>query len=477
MDLTVESAAFAIDSPRLSEVVSISTRPVVAVPRWTLTLEAIHASTRSWAAIIADLIIVSLTGLAIGARVPDAVGFAGATLVALYVAGVYSRRDVLGAQGVLWYPARILRAFGALAVLALAVSRPLGFHEAMVGGLVLAGFAGLVLLRSVTWGVLSATRRRGVGLHPTVVLGNGPGAQVVETKLRTYRQSGLLPVATLPLHAPATLHDLPRALVQHGADHVIFAPEASDGALITACLKRCAGQGVRFAMLPVMADLFLHPGLVSQVGGIPLMPVPGVLEPRPAPGKRVLDITIATLCLLAVAPLMALTAVAIKLSDRGPVFYRQRRVGRGGTTFRMIKFRSMVVDAERMRGDLHDRNITDGLLFKVVDDPRVTPVGRIIRRLSIDELPQLLNVLKGEMSLVGPRPLPVEPGQFGAIDNERHQVLPGITGYWQLSGGPSLTYEEMVKLDLAYIQNWSLWLDLRLLLRTIPALVVRPGPW
>ena len=142
----------------------------------------------------------------------------------------------------------------------------------------------------------------------------------------------------------------------------------------------------------------------------------------------------------------------------------------------MLKFRSMVVGAERLIIDLRDHNVSDGLLFKVYDDPRITKVGRIIRRLSIDELPQLLNVINGEMSLVGPRPLAVEPEDFGLVDNQRHSVRPGITGYWQVSGSNELTYEEMIKLDFAYIENWSLWLDVRLLLQTVPALVHRRGP-
>jgi lipopolysaccharide/colanic/teichoic acid biosynthesis glycosyltransferase len=165
------------------------------------------------------------------------------------------------------------------------------------------------------------------------------------------------------------------------------------------------------------------------------------------------------------------------LGDRGPVFYTQRRVGRHGETFRMLKFRSMVTDADRLVLDLRDQNMTDGLLFKVEDDPRVTKVGAFIRKTSIDELPQLWNVLRGDMSLVGPRPLPRDPDEFGALDGMRHSALPGITGYWQLSGGNDLTYQEMVKLDLAYIQSWSLWLDIRLLLRTIPALLYRRTPY
>jgi lipopolysaccharide/colanic/teichoic acid biosynthesis glycosyltransferase len=158
------------------------------------------------------------------------------------------------------------------------------------------------------------------------------------------------------------------------------------------------------------------------------------------------------------------------------VLFRQRRVGKGGELFDMLKFRSMIVGADRLQAQLRHNNFSDGLLFRMEDDPRITRVGRIIRRLSIDELPQLWNVVRGEMSLVGPRPLPVDPDAFSRGDSERHTVLPGITGYWQISGGNGLAYQEMITLDLAYIRNWSLWLDIRLLLRTVPALVQRHDP-
>jgi lipopolysaccharide/colanic/teichoic acid biosynthesis glycosyltransferase len=144
--------------------------------------------------------------------------------------------------------------------------------------------------------------------------------------------------------------------------------------------------------------------------------------------------------------------------------------------FPMLKLRSMQVGADEQREDYEHHNASDGLLFKLDGDPRVTRVGRLIRRTSIDELPQLVNVLLGQMSLVGPRPLPVAPDRFDAWDNERHAALPGITGYWQISGGTALGYDAMVRLDLAYIRNASLLLDLRLLARTVPALLHRRGP-
>jgi lipopolysaccharide/colanic/teichoic acid biosynthesis glycosyltransferase len=202
-----------------------------------------------------------------------------------------------------------------------------------------------------------------------------------------------------------------------------------------------------------------------------------VLRGRTAfPGKRIFDVIVATAALVGLAPLMLATAIAIKLDDRGHVLYRQRRVGRDGKTFRMLKFRSMVAGADELRDSLDGDNVTDGLLFKLDGDPRITRVGRFIRQASLDELPQLWNVIRGEMSLVGPRPLPVEPESFGPLDAQRHAVRPGITGYWQVSGGNGLTYREMIKLDLAYLHNWSIWLDIRLLVRTVPALFNRHGP-
>lgn len=165
----------------------------------------------------------------------------------------------------------------------------------------------------------------------------------------------------------------------------------------------------------------------------------------------------------------------MKIDDGGSAFYRQKRVGRDGKIFGMLKFRTMIMGADQMLGMLGESNESDGLLFKMKHDPRVTRVGRILRKTSLDELPQVWNVLTGTMSLVGPRPLPVQAGDFAPMEAERHTVLPGITGYWQLSGGPELSYSEMIRLDLAYIRTWSLWLDVRLLPRTLPCMLHRHG--
>jgi exopolysaccharide biosynthesis polyprenyl glycosylphosphotransferase len=336
---------------------------------------------------------------------------------------------------------------------------------------------GLVLLRALTWAVLFIQRRRGVGLRRTLVIGAGEPAATVVRRLGEFPEAGLAPVGTRPLSLLLTMDAMFEEIGASNVEHVVLVLDPIDEISVVDSLRRAHGVDTFFSMVPPLADLFLRPGKVGEVGGIPLVPLGRVLRGRTAfPGKRVLDVLLSTAALLLLTPLMLATAVAIKISDRGPVFFNQRRVGRHGETFPMLKFRSMVVGADRMRQVLEQANVTDGLLFKLDDDPRITRVGKLIRKLSIDELPQFWNVLRGDMSLVGPRPLPVEPESFGPLDAQRHAVRPGITGYWQVSGGNGLTYREMIKLDLAYLHNWSMWLDIRLLMRTVPALFNRHGP-
>jgi lipopolysaccharide/colanic/teichoic acid biosynthesis glycosyltransferase len=197
---------------------------------------------------------------------------------------------------------------------------------------------------------------------------------------------------------------------------------------------------------------------------------------RGASLKRGFDVVVGALLLILTLPAMLLIALVIWLGDRGPIFYRQRRVGCDHRDFGMWKFRTMVPGADSLDVALRDANIADGLLFKVADDPRVTTVGRVLRRFSLDELPQLLNVLAGDMSLVGPRPLPARAEDFDAVARRRHDVRPGITGPWQVSRGRAYSYDAMISLDLDYIERWSLSRDLTLLLLTIPA-TLRRGGW
>ena len=192
--------------------------------------------------------------------------------------------------------------------------------------------------------------------------------------------------------------------------------------------------------------------------------------------KRSFDLAATLLGLLLIAPLMAMIAVAIKLDSRGPVFFRQRRVGRDDEVFEIYKFRTMVEDADAQRAALANRNEAGGGLFKIEDDPRITRVGRFLRRTSLDELPQLLNVLRGDMALVGPRPLVVDEDCL-IEGHQRHRLLvpPGVTGLWQIFGSARIPLDEMVKIDYLYGANWSLWLDIKILLRTVPFVLGRRG--
>jgi exopolysaccharide biosynthesis polyprenyl glycosylphosphotransferase len=194
--------------------------------------------------------------------------------------------------------------------------------------------------------------------------------------------------------------------------------------------------------------------------------------------KRAVDLLLTGGGLVVLSPLLLAVMIGIKLDSAGPIFYRQERVGKNGQRFGMLKFRSMVTNADKKLADLRSRNEATGPLFKMRDDPRVTQVGRFIRRWSLDELPQLFNVLRGEMSLVGPRPpLPAEVEQYEDWQHGRLRAVPGLTGLWQVSGRSEVPFHDMVRLDLHYIRSWSLSLDIEIMLRTIPAVLSNRGAY
>lgn len=234
--------------------------------------------------------------------------------------------------------------------------------------------------------------------------------------------------------------------------------------------------------------------LVEPTGFAPVPPVsrpisrPNAIRAYPRPwerptptsvrlvAKRVLDILVATVCLVLAVPLLITAAIWVKLDSPGPVLFRQRRVGRDGQVFEMLKLRTMTTGADDLVIDLVDQNDTGGPLFKMRDDPRITRAGRLLRRTSMDELPQLVNVLNGEMSIVGPRPaLPREVQHWEDPLFDRLRVKPGITGLWQVSGRSSLPYDDYVRFDLDYVQNWTLTKDLVIILRTVPAVLSGRG--
>ena len=269
-----------------------------------------------------------------------------------------------------------------------------------------------------------------------------------------------------------------RLLARSRPDEVLITGYAEAGTL-QIVLDRCLEAGCRLRMALPELETVSNPVNLQVVNGQPVLEI---VQPRLSISqfalKRALDLVATAVGLLAISPLLAVIAIAIKLDSRGPIFFRQERVTVRGRRFGMLKFRSMHVDAEaRLHEVLALNERQDELMFKVARDPRVTRVGKFLRRTSLDELPQLWNVLRGEMSLVGPRPpLPREVERYAPHHHQRLQVLPGMTGLWQVSGRASIRdFEDVVRLDLDYIRNWSLGLDLMILLRTLPAVIRGTG--
>jgi exopolysaccharide biosynthesis polyprenyl glycosylphosphotransferase len=267
-------------------------------------------------------------------------------------------------------------------------------------------------------------------------------------------------------------------LIDHlDADRVVVADEATDGGTTLELLRISRSVDVRVSFLPTVLGA-LGPALeFDNVHGLPLIGVQRFgLTRSERIAKRALDLSGASLLTLAMSPLLALIALAIKLDSRGPVLFRQTRIGRDGRAFEICKFRTMVTDAEARKRELRAHNEAVGGLFKISEDPRVTRVGRLLRRTSLDELPQLLNVLRGEMSLVGPRPLVCdEDEQIQGWDRRRLQLTPGMTGQWQILGSTRVPLQEMVKIDYRYVAGWSLWEDVKILVRTVPHVLARRG--
>ncbi|HET6165657.1 MAG TPA: sugar transferase [Marmoricola sp.] len=276
------------------------------------------------------------------------------------------------------------------------------------------------------------------------------------------------------------IDDARHLAIELGVDGVIVAGGSYSSA---ADLRRLgwALQGLELDMLvvPSLTDIAGPRVHMRHVAGLPFVQVEEPQSDRAGGwAKRVFDVVVASAVLAVLSPLLLLVSVLIWLQDRGPVLYRQRRIGANGAEFQMIKFRSMVVDAEERLAEIAHANEADEVLFKIREDPRITRVGRFIRKYSIDELPQLVNVLKGEMSLVGPRPPLVD--EYERYEQDTHRrllVRPGMTGLWQVSGRSGLSWEEAVRLDLYYVDNWSMVIDLVIMLKTVKAVLVSRGAY
>jgi exopolysaccharide biosynthesis polyprenyl glycosylphosphotransferase len=359
--------------------------------------------------------------------------------------------------------------------------RALDRHEALFLWLALA--VGLILARAVS----RAVALRVAPAERCLFIGDELSAETIRSKLTGHGGVKAEVVAHLDLDKAASwstdtfsearlaeIRDLAQTLDVHRA---IIAPRSVDGGEMLNLVRTLKAVGVRVSVLPRLLEVVGSSVEFDDLHGVTVMGVRRFeLTRSSAAFKRAFDLLGASLGLLAVLPLLVVIAIAIKLDGRGPVFFRQLRVGRHGQRFQMLKFRTMVPDAEALKDSLRHRNEAREGLFKIAADPRVTRVGRLLRSTALDELPQLWNIVGGEMSLVGPRPLVVDEDQrVEGWHRRRLELMPGMTGPWQILGPSRVPLREMVAIDYIYIANWSLWSDIKILLRTIPHVIGRRG--
>lgn len=357
-----------------------------------------------------------------------------------------------------------------------------------------AGLAVVVLLamaRAVEAAIRNYLRKRGYGIQRLLIVGAGEIGRTIMRNIVAQPELGYQVVGFVDDKPERGNKDIGRFKGLGGTDNIpqVIKDYKVDSVVITlpwlyhrkilSIMAQCERAQVGVKIVPDLFQMSLSQVDIDDLNGIPLIGIKtGTIRGWNLAFKRAMDVIIASLTLVLLSPLMLLIAILIKLDSPGPVVFKQTRVGRGGRPFTVYKFRTMHEGADLEREALKDLNEARGPLFKIRDDPRRTRLGRFLRRTSLDELLQMYNVLKGEMSLIGPRPpLPVEVEQYQAWHKKRLETWPGITGLWQVSGRSELTFDEMALLDIYYIENWSPWLDLKIFLKTIPTLILGTGAY
>jgi exopolysaccharide biosynthesis polyprenyl glycosylphosphotransferase len=481
-------------------------RDIRAARPWAFLHGPIRAGARRLASIV-SLVALDLSGLALGlyaalalreiyyGRTPlwgllwetprTWLPFIGLiTILVFWRAGLYADREHRAGAG------RVVPALALVALLtvgfALASGHDFGTYGFAPTAVVLCSVV-IGLLRisyeSITRDVLSFA---GVRRHALLV---GEGNHVAEL-LRTlgsgrsgiaYEFLGAVSASAdgVPLPVLGDLADVPAILDTRRVDELIVADADVDEPRLLDLVEQAHRRGVKVRLAPSTTHLLAQRAEYVPGQGIPLFE----LRPPTFVGvdwvvKRSFDLVVAGAVAVLGLPLWLLIGLAIKLDSRGPILYRDRRIGLNEREFAMLKFRTMRADAPTQQADVEVLNEATGALFKVRDDPRVTRVGRFLRRFSIDEIPQVLNVLRGEMSLVGPRPLPLRDyARLEPWHRKRYLVLPGMTGLWQISGRSALTFDDLVRLDFYYLENWSIWMDITVLAKTIPAVLAARGAY
>jgi exopolysaccharide biosynthesis polyprenyl glycosylphosphotransferase len=396
------------------------------------------------------------------------------TVLVFWRAGLYAPREQRAGAG------RIVSSLLLVTLVTVAFSVGTGYQHSTFGlyatGFVLTALA-IGLLRA-SYEMVTAELWRAAGVRRRALLvGEGAALQSLRRAIGSGRSGidyefvGVLP--------PSGLADVDSFLREHHPDELIVSGTDLREEQLLDLVDEAHRCGVKVRIAPTTAELLTQRADYVPGQGVPLFELrPPVFAGLDWSVKRTFDIVVSSMMILVASPLWALIALAVKIDSSGPVFYRDRRVGLGEHEFGMFKFRSMYVDANLRQSALEAANEASGPLFKIKDDPRVTRVGRFLRRYSIDEMPQVLNVLRGEMSLVGPRPLPLRDYvQLEDWHRKRYLVLPGMTGLWQVSGRIDLSFDDLVRLDFYYLENWSIWLDISILAKTLPAVIARRGAY
>jgi exopolysaccharide biosynthesis polyprenyl glycosylphosphotransferase len=407
------------------------------------------------------------------------------TVLVFWRAGLYAERGHRAGVG------RIVGSLSLVAVLALAFAIGTD-HQFRTYGLVPTAFVFTVVLIGLlraSYEVLSGEAMRIAGVRRRAILvGEGESLSHLHQAVGSNRSGitydflgvvtdgggdGTLPVL-------GSLERLPAVLVGAGpVDELILTDSDFGDRQLLDIVEQAHRRGVQVRLAPKTTALLTERAEYIPGQGTPLFE----LRPPAFAGtdwvlKRAFDVVVSVLVLVIGLPIWLAFAAAIKLGSRGPVLFRDRRIGLNEQPFMMLKFRTMYADAAAQQPQLEAENEAEGPLFKIRDDPRVTPVGRFLRRFSLDEIPQVLNVLRGEMSLVGPRPLPVRDYErLEAWHRKRYLVLPGMTGLWQIAGRADLSFDDLVRLDFYYLENWSIWLDISVLAKTVPAVIAARGAY
>ena len=407
------------------------------------------------------------------------------TVLVFWQAGLYAERERRAGFG------RIVSSLIVVTLLVLAFGLGTG-HDFTTFGIIPTSLVLTIVLDGLLRASYDAISREALHVlgvrRRAIVVGEG---EHLDHLLRTlgsvrggieYEFVGVVSGAAHPTRALpqlGALDDLRAVLEQYPADELIVTDSDYSERQLLQIIEDAHRSAVKVRIAPKTTELLVQRAEYVPGQGVPLFELrPPVFVGAQWAIKRAFDLIVSALVIVVGMPLWLTIAAAIKLTSPGPVFYRDPRIGLGEETFGMIKFRTMVAGAADQQAELEPENEAEGALFKIRDDPRVTSVGRLLRRFSLDELPNMLNVVRGQMSLVGPRPLPLrDHALLEDWHRKRSNVLPGMTGLWQISGRSDLSFDDLVRLDFFYLENWSIWLDISILAKTVPAVIGSRGAY